>query len=52
MPDKKYLYSVIPYVKGRQGITYGEEFFFEEIKTPPLDFADDDFWNDFSSIVF
>ena len=50
MPDKKYRYSAIPYVKGKQGIKYGEEFFFEEIKTPPLDFTDDEFWKDFLSI--
>lgn len=49
MPDKRYRYSAIPYVKGKQGIKYGEEFFFEEIKTPPLNFADDDFWNEFLS---
>ena len=49
MPNTRYKYSAIPYVKGKQGIKYGEEFFFEEIKTPPLDLADDDFWNDFLS---
>ena len=52
IPDKKYKYSAIPYVYGKQGIKYGEEFIFEEIKTPPINLTDDDFWKElFSSKI-
>lgn len=47
MPDKKYRYSAIPYVRGKQGIKFGQEYFFEEIKTPPAKSIDDDLWKDF-----
>lgn len=51
LPDTVYRYSAIPYVKTKNGIKYGEEYFFEEIKTPSVDLADDGLWQDFLSIV-
>ena len=47
MPDKSYIYSVIPYASGKNGIKFGEEYFLNEIKTSPIKTIDDDWWKDF-----
>lgn len=46
-PNNSYIYSVIPYVSGKNGIKYGEEYVFNEIKTPPNRVIGDDWWKDF-----
>ena len=46
-PNTTYVYSIIPYVSGKNGIKYGEEFFFNEIKTPPKNNIGDDWWKEF-----
>ena len=47
LPNTTYVYSIIPYVSGKNGIKYGEEYFFNEIKTPPKKLFGDDWWRDF-----
>lgn len=47
MPDKSYIYSVIPYASGKNGIKFGKEYFLNEIKTSPIKTIDDDWWKDF-----
>ena len=45
-PNTKYIYSVIPYVLGKNGVKYGEEYFLPEIKTPAENGAGDEWWKD------
>lgn len=49
-PDKIYRYSAVPYVRGKNGIKYGEEYFFREVKTPPMTNAGDEWWKEFFTI--
>ena len=46
MPDTKYFYTVVPYITGKHGIKYGEEYRLNGIKTPPLNFDGDEWWID------
>ena len=47
LPNTEYKYSIIPYINGVNGVKYGEEYFLNEIKTPPLNSLGDDLWKDF-----
>lgn len=45
--NKTYTYSIIPYASGKNGIKYGEEYFFNEIKTSPTNSVGDEWWKYF-----
>ena len=44
MPNTKYSYTILPYYAGKIGIKYGEEYRLEEIKTSPINFDGDEWW--------
>ena len=46
MPNTRYSYTIVPYVSGKNGIRYGEEYRLEEIKTSPINFDGDEWWNE------
>ena len=46
MPNTRYSYTIVPYVSGKNGIRYGEEYRLEEIKTSPINFDGDEWWED------
>ena len=47
MANKTYTYSILPYASGKNGIKYGEEYFFNEIKTSPINSVGDEWWKYF-----
>ena len=47
-PDRTYRYSVIPYFRDKNRTVNGEEFFFEQVKTPSF-YGDGEWWKDIFS---
>nr|MBO4517750.1 transglycosylase domain-containing protein [Clostridia bacterium] len=52
MPNSKYSYTIVPYYAGKNGIKYGEEYRLKEIKTPPINFDGDEWWDKFFDFGF